>query len=60
MGLTVAQFDGAAEFYVERLEDFGAVLADEEYLKVCHLKPSSNPPLIHRFLECSSRRVQFS
>ncbi|KAF9455456.1 EthD domain-containing protein [Collybia nuda] len=31
IGLTVASFDGAAEFYVEKMEDLLAVFGDTEY-----------------------------
>ena len=56
----MAQFDGAAEFYVERLEDFQAALTDEDYLKVCLAIYTHFIRLIHRFVECSSGRVQIS
>jgi hypothetical protein len=34
-GLPIAEFDGAAEFWVDKIEDLFALFADEEYLKVC-------------------------
>lgn len=36
-GLPIAEFDGAAEFWVDTLQDLFALFGDEEYLKVCHI-----------------------
>ena len=33
-GLPIAEFDGAAEFWVDTLQDLFALFGDEEYLKV--------------------------
>lgn len=34
MGLTVASFDGMAEFYIEKMEDLLAVFSDTDYQQV--------------------------
>lgn len=33
-GLPIAEFDGAAEFWVDKIEDLLALFGDEEYLEV--------------------------